>query len=108
MTITYMAGSFWRGSPDFVVGPVIEEATEVEIRFANGANLRVPTFTAPAPLDHVRFFAVQRAPGAILKKPPQSLHTFKWFAGRNEDGHVVACLVPSTSVDGTSQLSNCM
>jgi hypothetical protein len=107
----------------YVVGPVIEQATEVEIRFANGQVRRVPTFGAPAPLEHVRFYAVQvpasfiplrprprptRKPGAppTVRLPTEPLF-IKWVAGLDENGKVAACLAPMRETEGISPLSAC-
>jgi hypothetical protein len=60
MTITFLSG--WGPSgflPTYIVGPVIDKAVEVEIRLANGQDMHVPTFRAPAPFKHIRFYATQ-------------------------------------------------
>jgi hypothetical protein len=40
--------------PAYIFGPVIDKASEVEIRFVGGQTVRVPTFRAPPPLEHIR------------------------------------------------------
>ncbi|MDP9225277.1 MAG: hypothetical protein M3P18_15825 [Actinomycetota bacterium] len=73
MPITYLAGSGPEGRPAYIVGPVIDKASEVEIRFANGQTLRVRTFSAPAPLpaDH--------RPALELGKASRSLERRRGF-----------------------------
>jgi hypothetical protein len=38
---------------------VIDKASTVEIEFGTGEVLRLPTFSGPASLGHVRFYAAQ-------------------------------------------------
>lgn len=122
MTITYLAGSGGE-LPSYIVGPVIESAAEVEIRFANGHTLHIPTFAGPTPLVHINFYATQlservtalgnrRLPppgkargGTIRRKADVVL--IKWLAGLDEDGNVVACLAPAKAKDGISPISDC-
>lgn len=99
MTITFMSGSGYR-LPAWIAGPVIESASQVEIRFENGKNLRLPTFAAPASLGHVRFYA-SPLPAGVSPSPSMSI------AGLDNDGNVIACLAPATAVDGISPLSAC-
>jgi hypothetical protein len=65
--ITYLAGSLvaanGHGSVRFIVGPVVNKATEVVITLANGTVMRTPTFTAPTALGlSMRFYAVSVPP----------------------------------------------
>jgi hypothetical protein len=111
MTITYLSGSDidTGGRPLYIVGPVIDKASEVEIRFISGQTIRVPTFSAPAPLDHIRFYATGLSGGVISPGPqstPASLAP-KWLAGLDKEGNVVACLVPTKAKDGISPLADC-
>jgi hypothetical protein len=99
MTITYMSGNGYR-LPVWIAGPVIDSASQVEIRFENGKNLRLPTFAAPASLGRVRFYAAP-LPTGVSPSPPKSI------AGLDIDGNVIACLAPATAVDGISPLSAC-
>jgi hypothetical protein len=100
MTITYLSGGASNELPAYIAGPVIENASAVEIRFADGNVMRVPTFTAPEPLSHIRFYATP------ISAADQS--TFlKWVAGLDANGNVVACLAPLTAKDGISLLSDC-
>jgi hypothetical protein len=60
--ITYLSGSLvainGRGPVRFIVGPVVNKATEVVIRLANGTVMHTPTFTAPSELGlATRFYA---------------------------------------------------
>jgi hypothetical protein len=98
MTITYLSGS---GPllPTYIAGPVIDKAVEVEIRFTNGEDIRLQTFGAPSPLDHIRFYATQVLDNALPR--------LKWLAGRDRDGKIVACLAPNTAKDGVSPLKDC-
>lgn len=108
MTITFLSGSASAQLPAHIVGPVIEAAQEVEIRFGNGEILRAPTFAAPESLGPVRFYAVQ-LPTGVAPTPlgPGHIEMVQSIAGLDTDGNVVACLVPQTAVDGVSPLSDC-
>jgi hypothetical protein len=97
--ILYMSGAATSQLPAFIVGPVIDKASEVEIQFGNEQVLRVPTFEGPASLGRVRFYATE-APASI-SSPPLAV------AGLDGEGHVVACLVRSTAKGGVSPLSDC-
>jgi hypothetical protein len=102
MKITYLAGSATSVLPAYIVGPVIESAATVAIRLSDGITIDTPTFTAPFPLDHVRFYIVQ-LPG----KAAVHLSTFDWVAGLDQSGRVVACLARTSSTNGISPLSAC-
>ena len=103
MTITYLSGAASNQLPAYIAGPVIEKASTVAIRLANGDLLRVPTFAAPEPLSHVRFY-VTSLPAADQTTPS----TFpKWVAGLDTSGNVVACLAPLTAKEESSPLSDC-
>ena len=103
MTITYLSGATSTELPAYIAGPVIEKASTVAIRFANGDILRVPTFAAPEPLSHIRFY-ITPLPAADQTTPS----TFpKWVAGLDTNGNVVACLAPLAANDGISPLSDC-
>ncbi len=107
MTITYLHGSIVPGVlPAYIAGPVIDKAVEVEIRFAGGQDLRVPTFGAPAPLQHIRFYATELRDGPS-PNPRDDLPLLDWVAGLDRDGNVVACLATLTAKDGISPLSDC-
>ena len=99
MTITYLSGSATAELPAYIVGPVIEDATTVAIRWSDGTTIRTPTFAAPSPLEHVRFYAAAN--------PPYDISSMEWIAGLDHSGHVVACLAPATATNGISPLSAC-
>jgi hypothetical protein len=108
MTITFLSG--WGPSgflPTYIVGPVINKAVEVEIRFANGQDMHVPTFGAPAPVKQVRFYATQIPDSAVPKQLRGEPQAFDWIAGRDKEGTIVACLSPLKAKDGISPLSDC-
>jgi hypothetical protein len=105
MTITYLTGSGSGGLPAYIAGPVIGTASAVEIRFGNGDVLRVPTFTGPASLEGVRFYATRLPAG--VQTAPRTLTLVKWVAGLDVNGEVVACLAPQTAMDGGSALADC-
>jgi hypothetical protein len=109
MTITYLSGTAGVELPGYIAGPVDERAIDVEIRFDTGEILRTPTFSAPDSVGHVRFYAAQLPEGVSLPRPSRT--TFRFFvarlAGLDAEGHVVACLVPRTAVNGGSPLSAC-
>jgi hypothetical protein len=101
MTITYLSGSATTELPAYVVGPVIDNASEVEIRFPNGEGLRVPTFADGRALQHVRFYAAP-VPATIAASLPPT-----YVAGFDRNGKLVACLAPRTAQDGISSLDEC-
>ena len=103
MTITYLSSGASKQLPAYIAGPVIEQASTVAIRFANGDVLRVPTFAAPEPLSRIRFY-VTPFPAADQPEPSKFP---KWVAGLDTNGNVVACLAPLTAKDGISPLSDC-
>jgi hypothetical protein len=106
MTITFLAGDATEKLPAYIVGPVIEEASVVEVRFGDGDVLRVPTFAGPEPLQHVRFYAAQ-LPTDIQLTPRTAAASLRWVAGLDASGNVVACLAPKTAKDGISSVSAC-
>jgi hypothetical protein len=83
--------------PANIAGPVVATASEIEIQLADGQALRVATFPAPASLGRIRFYAAPLP----AKEQPQKI------IGRDSAGNVVACLVPATTVAGSSPLSDC-
>jgi len=111
MTITYLSGSDidTGGRPLYIAGPVIDKASEVEIRFTNGQTIRVPTFSAPAPLEHIRFYATGLSDSVISPGPKSAPVPLapKSLAGLDKEGNIVACLVPAKAKDGTSPLADC-
>jgi hypothetical protein len=111
MTITFLSSSATRVLPAYIVGPVIEQATMVEVRFANGETVRTPTFAAPHPLDHVRFYATplpkDQMPTTRGSGSPPRVAPLQWLAGLDQNEHVVACLAPSSASNGGSPLSAC-
>lgn len=106
MTITYLSGSATAELPAYIAGPVIDKASIVEIRFGSGDVLRVPTFTAPEPFEHIRFYATQ-LPASVQPRPRAFATFLEWIAGLDASGEVVACLAPLTAKDGSSPLSDC-
>jgi hypothetical protein len=106
MTITYLSGAASTQLPAYIAGPVIGKATTVEIRFANGDVVRVPTFLGPEPLAHVRFYATQLPSGVESRLRPSAMF-LKWVAGFDANGNMVACLAPPTARNGVSSLSDC-
>ena len=115
MTITFLGGLASIELPAYIAGPVIDKASTVEIRFGTGEVLRLPTFSGPASLAHVRFYATQLPatipmpqPGLRIENQPQPWPPINTLAGLDSDGNVVACLAPRTAVDGFSPLSDCL
>jgi hypothetical protein len=107
MSITYLSGSASEVLPAYIAGPVIEQAMTVEIRFSDGTTLRTPTYPAPSPLEHIRFYASPlpkgKAPDTGASRDP----SMQWVAGVDTHGNVVACLAPLNAKDGISPLSAC-
>lgn len=107
MKITYMSGSGYE-LPVWVAGPVIDNASQVEIRFANGQVLRVPTFAAPTSIGRVRFYAAPLPADMAQTRPgPGHVEFIKSVAGLDNDGNIIACLAPATASDGISPLFAC-
>ena len=109
MKITWLSGSGSAELPAYIVGPVIEAATTVAIRFNDGTTIHTSTFAGPSPLQHVHFYAVQ-LPGSEARTPntaPPSIMPLDWIAGLDHDGRVVACLAPTEAANGISPLSAC-
>ena len=106
MTITFLAGGGSERLPAHIVGPVIEEASSVEIRFGDGDVLRVPTFAGPESLPHVRFYAAQM-PFNVRFTPGTAAAFPAWVAGLDANGNVVACLAPRAELEGVSARSDC-
>jgi hypothetical protein len=114
MTITFLGATASSELPAYIAGPVIDKASTVEIRFAAGEILRLPTFSGPASLGHIRFYATQLPASIPMPQPGQRIQNqlqpwppINTLAGLDSDGNVVACLAPRTAVDGVSPLSDC-
>jgi hypothetical protein len=107
MTITYLISGSSRAFPAYVAGPVVDRAAEVEIRFATGGALRVPTFAGAPSLGRVRFYAAELPADVHLGPGPGDRQLVDRLTGLDSSGAVVACLVPATAVDGISPLSDC-
>ena len=111
MTITFLSGAAGSELPAYIAGPVIDKASTVEIEFGTGEVLRLPTFSGPASLGHVRFYAAQLPATIAMPLPRAGTHKERSFinklAGLDSDRNVVACLTPRTALDGVSPLSDC-
>ena len=107
MTITYLISGSSRDFPAYVAGPVVDRAAEVEIRFATGGALRVPTFAGARSLGRVRFYAAELPADVHLGSRPTNRAPVERLSGLDSSGTVVACLVPGTAVEGISPLSDC-
>jgi hypothetical protein len=111
MTITFLSGAAGTELPAYIAGPVIDKASTVEIEFGTGEVLRLPTFSGPASLGHVRFYAAQLPATIRIPLPRVGTHKDRSFinklAGLDSDGNVVACLTPRMAGDGASPLSDC-
>ena len=110
LTVTYLSGGFGTGDRhhDYIAGPVVDGASQVEIRFVAGQVLRLPTFPAPSSVGKVRFYAGLLPAGVSLPVGPGTFRQlFTSIAGLDSDGNVVACLAPADEIDGVSPLSAC-
>jgi hypothetical protein len=113
MTITALSGAASDELPAYIVGPVIDKASTVEIKFGTGEVLRLPTFRGAASLGRVRFYAAQLPATIPMPVPGQRIEDQRSFididtlAGLDSDGNVVACLAPRTAVNGISPVSDC-
>jgi hypothetical protein len=112
MRITFLSGSATKALPAYIIGPVVEQAATVAIRFNDGKTLHTPTFSAPPPLEHVRFYASPLPQDETAEKIPSPSRLrvslqWKWIAGLDANGRVVACLAPSSAINGISPLSPC-
>jgi len=93
-------GGWSYGFPAFVLGEVIDSATQVEIRFRNGHDpVRLPTLAAPAPFEHVRFY-VAPMPWALQNEISAT-------AGLDDSGNVVACFPRAELRAVVSPISAC-
>ena len=110
LALTYLSGGFGTGDRhhDYIAGPVVDGASQVEIRLVAGQVLRLPTFPAPASVGNVRFYTgLLPADVSIPRAPGPFSQVVASIAGLDGDGNVVACLVLSAAVDGVSPLSAC-
>ena len=110
MKITYLNGSRTTRLPAYIAGPVIDSASTVAIRLADGRTLTTPTFSARAPLDHIRFYATPLPTDARSgneSKDETRPSSITWIAGQDANGRVVACLAPASAHDGISPLGDC-
>ena len=114
MQITFLSGSWTNVLPAYIAGPVIEQASTVEIRFQDGTTLQAPTIAAPPPLEHIRFYAAPLPPAEYPADTLGTQHvatkhvaTITWLAGLDASGRVVACLAPATAKNGVSLLTDC-
>jgi hypothetical protein len=73
MTITFLGGAAGTELPAYIAGPVIDKASTVEIEFGAGEVLRLPTFSGPASLGHVRFYAAQLPATIPMPQPGQRI-----------------------------------
>ena len=104
LTVTYLISAGSRAFPAYVVGPVVDGASEVEIRFAGGRRMRLPTFSGSQSLGRVRFYAGPLPAGVV---PAPGRAPVDRVTGLDENGEVVACLVPKTAEGGGSPLADC-
>ena len=117
ITITYLAGSVaakhGHGSVGFIVGPVVNKATEVVITLANGTVIRTPTFTTPTALGlTTRFYAVS-VPTTSTGTGPLARCTQRVAAitstrparlvGLDANGHIVAELTAHGQPPGVAR-----
>jgi hypothetical protein len=111
MTITFLSGAAGPELPAYIAGPVIDEASTVEIRFGTGEVLRLPTFSGAVSLGRVRFYAAQLPASIPMPRPGDRIvnqrSLINTLAGFDNDGNVVACLAPRTAGGGASPLSEC-
>ncbi len=107
ITITFLAGAGSEKLPAYVAGAVIQKASVVEIRLADGDALRVPTVPGRGSLQHVRFYAAELRTDVSLT--PENVRRVlpRWIAGLDANENVVACLAPRTATGGMSSLTDC-
>jgi hypothetical protein len=110
-SITFLAGGGSAKLPAYIAGPVVAEASVVEVRFGGGKVLRVPTVAGPEPLHHVRFYVAQLPTEiqlTIQLTPGTAISSLSSVAGLDPTGRVVACLAPQAlAKTGVSSLSDC-
>jgi hypothetical protein len=107
MTITYLMAGSSGAFPAYVVGPVVDRAAQVEIRFATGRAIQLPTFAGAPLLGRVRFYATALPANVRVGPRPGGGELVDRLRGLDSNGAVVACLVPATADDGISPLSDC-
>lgn len=100
LTITFLLAG---PKPAYIAGPVISAATRVMVVLADGRHLMLPTFAAPSPLTHVRFYLRRLRPQRV-EMHPRIAPPVRKLVGINKHGDVVACLDVLTN---SSNLSAC-
>lgn len=107
LRITYLSASATAKLPAYIVGAVIDGATQVDIGFADGRVLRVPTSIGPPPLQHVRFYATPLAASSSGSQDPGVSLRPAWLAGVGGNHQIVTCLVLPPSGELNPSVSPC-
>jgi hypothetical protein len=111
MKITYLAGAASAFLPAHIAGPVIETARTVEIRYANGDRsddfLRELRRVETNVLQRLRCGEGRNKDGVRSLRNPVLGYSSSPWAGLDEAGNVVACLVPNARPEN-SPLSDCL
>lgn len=100
LTITFMSASSGR-FPTYIVGPVIDTATEVAIHLADGTVVRAQAFDAPDELGAIRFYATLLPDAPRTQELPPRTHIRK-LVGFDRDGEIVACLTIPMPEEGVT------
>lgn len=96
-TVAYQTHPATTRLPANIAGPVVATATQIEVQLPDGQALHAATFPAPPALGRIRFYAT----------PLPTPETPRRIVGRDSTGNVVACLIPATTLAGSSPLSDC-
>jgi hypothetical protein len=83
LAVTFLTGSLPDGTR-YVVGPVVDTAERVRITLSDGGEVDTSTFTVPAELGPIRFYATTLAANAKVER----------LVGLGADGQEVARLTP--------------
>lgn len=106
LTITWLGSGGSAELPPYVIGPVVGRAEQVEIELRNGQVLRVPTFPAPESVGPVRFYATPLPADVVAAVAPgERVSLVRRLAGFDQNGNLVACLVPADPLP--TPLSSC-
>lgn len=107
LRITYLGASATAKLPAYIVGAVVDDATEVDIGFADGRVLHVPTSTGPPPLEHVRFYATPLGASSSGSQDSGVSLRPAWLAGVGASHQIVTCLVLPPSGNVNPSVSPC-
>lgn len=106
--ISFVSGQATRVLPAYIAGPVVTQAATVLVKLNDGTTLRTPTFSAPPPLEHVRFYATSLPTTDTSEAGgPSQFFPFAWIAGLDKNNRIVACFKPPTPQSTAGGAADC-